>query len=672
MKTKTSNSLLDNLLESLPQLRSQVYFKASLKALSHAMEDLVLKGDDQPLVIVNFHQQHFSSQGSRRYQRMAGITDQVYVMTPQGANISNNCGLHSAIAYDENDDLAQDWHLVIFGKQYCACIFCREFASPIEAISIDRARQFEGIWTFERQVCAQAANLLLERILDYRPDLASRVEVTRKIYGLTQRLNNSLVESNHNGNNFNKGVAQRIRPIDAHQLFTARLVNYLQSSQYRQLKAYRNLFNKERLERLTNKITAFIRNSLDPNEIFQTAVREIGQIFSPCRCIIYPDDPSEITPLIEYEWIADDSLASLKGESWQIVSYPLIEEALKVSETIIISDTKQDLGIKTNPQLGNLFAEWEIRSFLLIPIRYQETLVGILEIHHCGEKPYTWSDSEQLFIKAIANQVGVAIMQAQTYSNLEVVNRQLANLERTQSNLIAIVGHELRTPLSTIQICLESLAEEENIPIDLQQSMLQTALEDSERMRRLIQDFLTLSKLEGNGVRWQIESTSLQDTLDLVLSSIQGRKTINHLPKIIQKIPAKLPLVQVDREGLTEVLNKLIDNACKFTSNDGKVTITAKVMKSSAPKKQFPKKSKAHQMLEVIITDTGRGIETNQLETIFQCFYQEEGFLRRSIGGTGLGLAICRQIIQKLGGEIWAVSQGKNQGSEFHFTLPIA
>ena len=76
-------------------------------------------------------------------------------------------------------------------------------------------------------------------------------------------------------------------------------------------------------------------------------------------------------------------------------------------------------------------------------------------------------------------------------------------------------------------------------------------------------------------------------------------------------------------------------------------------------------------MLEVTISDTGRGIEPNRLEAVFDRFYQEEGALRRSVGGTGLGLAICRQIISRLGGKIWAESMGKDQGSQFHFTIPI-
>jgi signal transduction histidine kinase len=75
--------------------------------------------------------------------------------------------------------------------------------------------------------------------------------------------------------------------------------------------------------------------------------------------------------------------------------------------------------------------------------------------------------------------------------------------------------------------------------------------------------------------------------------------------------------------------------------------------------------------LVVTVTDTGRGIEPQRLETVFDRFYQEEGALRRSAGGTGLGLAICRQIVLGWGGEIWAESTGKNQGSRFNFTIPI-
>jgi signal transduction histidine kinase len=116
--------------------------------------------------------------------------------------------------------------------------------------------------------------------------------------------------------------------------------------------------------------------------------------------------------------------------------------------------------------------------------------------------------------------------------------------------------------------------------------------------------------------------------------------------------------VQTDGEWVVEVISKLLDNACKFTEPEGRVMIQAQV--------------NGRNRLEIIVADTGRGIEPDRLEVVFDRFYQEEGALRRSAGGTGLGLAICRQIITGLGGEIWAESAGKDQGTQFHFTVPIA
>ncbi|MUG93025.1 GAF domain-containing protein [Scytonema sp. UIC 10036] len=652
---KTSNSLLHNLLQAVPNLRCQVYFKSSLTALSHAMEDLILVGVDKPLVIANFQQERYYLQETRRYQRIAQRTDQVYVLAAPEANFKKISEPLVAIPFHPEDALAQEWHLVIIGQQYSACIVCQEYASPVDGSSLDQARQFKGIWTFDREVSIFAAKLLMERILNYRPDLAGKVEVAWQRYGLTQ------VNSERTAEN-------RVLEIDA-RLFTDRLVTYLQNSQYKQLKAYRTITKKERQERLINTISTAIRQSLNPEEIFAVTVKELTQVFSPCRCLLYRYHPTEKPTPIEYEALAD-GLASLKGKIWSLAKHPLFQTVLSQDKSVAIADTTQDLGIQAYPELSKQLQAFGIRSCLVVPIRYHQKWLGILELHHCSLEPLIWNDSDKALVEAIATQVAVALIQAQAYSNLETLNHQLAALERTQSNLIAIVGHELRTPLSTIQVCLESIANEPDMPIEFQQSMLQTALADSERMRRLIQDFLTLSRLEGGWMNWQIEPVSLQTCLDLVISSLKRSQADRTLPSIVLELPSDLPLVLADGDGLTEVVNKLLDNACKFTDSKGKVTIRAQIL--NAEERAAQGKEKKSQMIEVIIADTGRGIEPNQLEAIFARFYQEEGFMQRSIGGTGLGLAICRQIIEKLGGKIWAVSAGREQGAEFHFTLPVA
>ncbi len=273
---------------------------------------------------------------------------------------------------------------------------------------------------------------------------------------------------------------------------------------------------------------------------------------------------------------------------------------------------------------------------------------------------------------AIATQAGVPLTQARDHADLETLNRQLEALERTQSNLIAMVAHELRTPLSTICICLESLADEPNMPSALQQTMLEMGLGDAERLRLLIQDFLTLSRLESNSTRWQLESLSLQECLDLVLSNITAHGISKTLPKVVLDLPHHLPRLQTDFEGLIEVLTKLLDNACKFTDKSGQITIGVQVLGLEESVGHSATTQEKASMLEVIIADTGRGIEPSRLEAVFDRFYQEEGYLQRTAGGTGLGLAICRQLVQLMKGEIWATSTGKNQGSEFHFTVPIA
>jgi hypothetical protein len=206
-------------------------------------------------------------------------------------------------------------------------------------------------------------------------------------------------------------------------------------------------------------------------------------------------------------------------------------------------------------------------------------------------------------------------------------------------------------------VCLESLATEPDMPAELRQVMLNTALADAERMRKLVQDFLTLSRLESGRVEWHPEPLSLQECIDLALSSLRTRRSEGRLAQVSAQLPEDLPLVRADGEWLVEVLSKLLENACKFTTAEGKVTIRAT--------------SNGSPMLEVTVADTGRGITPERLEAVFDRFYQEEGALRRTTGGTGLGLAICRQIVNNWGGEIWAESAGKDLGSEFHFTVPI-
>ncbi len=649
-----SKSVVAELLQSFPSWRPQMYFKSSLTALSHAMEDRVLAGSERPLVIASFQRERFYRQEAHRYRRIANKSDQVYVLASPETDFKNSSNVYETIAFEPTDALAQEWHLVVIGQHYASCLICREkLTSAVEdktSSAIDASRRFEGIWTFDRQVSTKAAAILLERIFAYRPELENKIEQARQQYLLSPT-----------------SVAKQSTTVDSPLAnpdpFVQRLVTYLQAGQYKLLKANKSLAIKQQKEQLLNSVTDAIRRSLDIEEILRVAVQKLGEGLGVCRCIVYRCSETDAAATINYEFIRP-GINSIKGRSWQLKDNPLFKEVVELREALSIDNTNKDPRINRQSKqkdkgqyLQDLVQSCSISSWLLVPVLYKDRLLGMVELHHCESVPIVWKPEDVALVDAVATQIGVALIQAEAYANLEDLNEQLEALDRTRSNLVAITGHELRTPLSTIQVCLESLASEPDMSPELRQVMLNTALADSERMRQLIQDFLTLSRLESGRIDWNVEPLSLAECVELAVSNVRSRLREEKLPPIRNWTSTKLPLVEADGEWLVEVLAKLLDNACKFTSAEGQITIEAQTNGSGN--------------LEVTIADTGRGIEPQRLEKVFDRFYQEEGALRRSTGGTGLGLAICRQIVSGWGGEIWAESAGKNQGSKFHFTIPI-
>ncbi len=643
-------SIVEEIFEALPTLRSQMYFKTSLTALSHAMEDQVLAGSEQqPLIIASFQQERFYRQEAHRYARIGGLSDQVYVLSAVETEFSDVVDSYEKIDFDAVDALTEEWHLVVIGDYYSAALICREHqpTKPERTVGgpaphLDQTRRFEGIWTLDRQVSLRAASVLLGRIQGYRPDLSEKIDRARA--------------------RFIPNVLGDTLEVDTDP-FAQRLITYLQAGQYKQLKAYRAIALQEQRARLVNSITAAIRRSLNPSEIFMIAANELGSVLDVGRCIIYRCGPDAPDATIQHEY-RQTHLNSLAGATWPLKNNPLYQWVKAHHSTLAIDDISGETaeGIDLSVALPRL-QRWQVRGCLLVPLVHKNRLLGMVELHLDGSSCHRWSDDEIALTEAIANQLSVALIQAEAYANLEDLNQQLADLERTRSNLIAITGHELRTPLSTIRVCLESLLTEPDMSADMRQVMLDTALTDAERMRKLVQDFLTLSRLESRRVEWNLESLPLQECVDLALSSLRWQNSSTSAPsiRIETDLPEELPFVRADGEWIVEVLSKLLDNACKFTEANGQVIISAQVTGSATD-----------QTVEVTVADTGRGIEADRLKTVFERFYQEEGALRRSVGGTGLGLAICQQVVEGLGGKIWATSAGKNHGTEIHFTLPAA
>ncbi len=233
---------------------------------------------------------------------------------------------------------------------------------------------------------------------------------------------------------------------------------------------------------------------------------------------------------------------------------------------------------------------------------------------------------------------------------LEMVNRQLKEMDETNAKFIGIASHELKTPLTAIKANIDFILSEKEgkIPENLK-SYLLTIQRNTNRIQMRMDQMLDLSRMKSNRLLFNRERILLSEVMGGYINEVTPVE--KHL-SIQVGIPPDL-LIYADRNALHDIFINLLSNAFKFTADGGQVSILA------GPKDQSI-------LLE--IKDTGMGIPEDKLQMIFDEFYQVEGGKH---GGTGLGLAIAKRLVEEHGGNIWVESQfGK--GSTFYFTLPLS
>ncbi|MGB8217810.1 MAG: cache domain-containing protein [Candidatus Methanoperedens sp.] len=240
----------------------------------------------------------------------------------------------------------------------------------------------------------------------------------------------------------------------------------------------------------------------------------------------------------------------------------------------------------------------------------------------------------------------------QKNKELIAANEELKKLDELKSDIISLVSHELKTPLSSIRISAEFLESEAKNDSQIQKEMLEIIIRNIDRLTRLINDILDLSKIDSGKMELQLERVDINE---IVNTAIENNKLVS-LKKnisITADIPGNISAVLADREKLIIVMNNLLENALKFTPDGGSIFLSAKDDTDS---------------IEVRMKDTGIGIEKEKLEKIFEKFYQADSTSRRKFGGLGLGLSIAGGIIRAHGSEIRVESE-IGCGSTFSFRL---
>src|SRR5688572_6323111 len=238
---------------------------------------------------------------------------------------------------------------------------------------------------------------------------------------------------------------------------------------------------------------------------------------------------------------------------------------------------------------------------------------------------------------------------------LREANERLKELDRLKDDFVATVSHELRTPLTSIRTFSQILRDNPGLDPAERARQLGIVIKESERLTRLINQILDVSKLESGNVEWHPGPVDMKEIVEdtvAAMSELFKEKSI----ELRTHVPERVPAVTADLDRIVQVMLNLLSNAVKFCdAGHGRVEIAL---------------SQGGGFVRVDVSDNGPGIAAAEQQAIFDKFRQAGDPLMGKPQGFGLGLHICKRIVERLGGRIWVVS-GQRQGTCFSFTLPI-
>ncbi len=306
------------------------------------------------------------------------------------------------------------------------------------------------------------------------------------------------------------------------------------------------------------------------------------------------------------------------------------------------------------PEEGGLLTD--SKCYLTVPIKRETDVIGVLMLERKQDTP--WLEDSLAFLARLSNHAAIAIANAQLYTEVQEANR-------AKSEFVSFVSHELKTPMTSIQgysdLLLKGAVGDVN---EAQENFLQTIHDNVDNMRRLVSDLADVSRIESGHLDLNFVAIDLDEMIDNVTRSIQSQIEEKN-QKLLIEIPEDIPPVWGDRTRLVQILTNLISNAHKYTSRAGKIFV-----RGERATNRWDSEG-ADEVVHVFVQDTGIGIPEEDQPNIFTKFFRTDEAKSSEAPGTGLGLSITRDLVEMQGGKIWFESI-HNQGTTFHFTIPIA
>ncbi|MBI3458520.1 MAG: GAF domain-containing protein [Candidatus Rokubacteria bacterium] len=389
---------------------------------------------------------------------------------------------------------------------------------------------------------------------------------------------------------------------------------------------------------------------LDFDKLVDTLVQGLMRGIPLTHCVLLIHDrPTNAFVATRQEIMTESEtgVTSIRADS------PIVQWLKRTGDVLVKEE------VKLNPTIADYLesaeAELEeIQGSLIVPLKIENNLIGILLL---GEKlsGEIFDNQELEVLSLLANQAAISLGNAALYDELGGTNARLLEANQLKSQFLASMSHELRTPLNSIigfsKVLLNRL---DGDLTERQEAYLRSVHSSGSHLLRLINGILDFTRIEAGKLDVHPEDVDLHDLvtecIDTSVPLARGKPL-----KIEKDAPLDLPLIRADRTKVKQVLLNLLSNAVKFTTS-GRVVVRVQ-----------PELDAMH----VSVADTGIGIREHDLPRLFEPFHRLNNPLSRQTGGTGLGLAISKKFIEMHGGRMWAESR-ENQGSVFHFTLPLA
>jgi signal transduction histidine kinase len=419
-------------------------------------------------------------------------------------------------------------------------------------------------------------------------------------------------------------------------------------------------------------------STLDRDLLFDSVLRALNEDLHYDRAMIsLYDRDRRAAHKIRIMGVSPACTAFAENLAIPVTDPHLLEGAVLLGGRPILVRNLQEVWRRLHPLNQQLATMTGAKSFISVPLKVKGQVMGALTVDRDEVNGLGQADLDLMV--TVANQVAIAIDNADAYAQIEALNvgleakvrerthelerlnqdlaaanQQLRELDHLKSAFVSIVSHELRTPMTSIKGYVENLLDGISGPLNERQAQsLERVKCNADRLTRMTNELLDLSRIEAGLIELRLTSITIPELVADVMDSAQAFAR----PKSItlrQRYDEALPPITADRDKLHQILTNLIHNAIKFTPRHGRVLVEA---------------ARTEGQVQICVSDSGCGIPEQELNRVFEKFYRGPSAPIET-RGAGLGLSITKSLVELHGGRIW-VTSNTGQGSRFCFTLPI-